>query len=121
MKTIVDTSVWLEYFRGTTDVLDSLLSENTVLIHSTVIGELSCGNFKNRHQTLRDLKVLPRADEADFEEVIELIESRRLYGKGLGLNDVRLLASALLSDVQLLSFDKAVNRAAKELGVLAHG
>lgn len=117
MNTIVDTSMWLEYFKGNADPLDHLLSENKVLIHSIVIGELSCGNFKNRNKTLGDLKLLPKAKEADFDEAIELIENSRLYGKGLGFSDIQLLASALISDSRLLSFDKAINRAAKELGI----
>ncbi len=119
MKTLlVDTSAWIEYFKGNTDVLDEPLSKNRVLIHSLVIGELACGSFKNRHKTLGDLKLLPKAKEADFGEALELIESHHLYGKGLGFVDVQLLASALISDSSLTSFDKAINRAAKELGLL---
>ncbi len=117
MKTLVDTSVWIEYFKGDADSLDQLLAENNVLMHSIVIGELSCGSFKNRNETLGDLKLLPKAKEADFNEAIQLIECRRLYGKGLGFSDVQLLASTLLSGSSLLSFDKAVKRAAKELGI----
>jgi predicted nucleic acid-binding protein len=117
MKTLVDTSAWLEYFKGTVDVLDQLLSENNVLTHSIVIGELSCGSLKNRHRTLGDLKLLPKIKEASFDEAIELIESHRLYGKGLGFSDIQLLASALIANSSLFSLDKAINHAAKELGV----
>lgn len=117
MKTLVDTSVWIAYFKGATDALDSLLAENGVVTHPVVIGELSCGGMKNRRGTLADLKLLPRAKEADFDEVIQLIEDRRLYGKGLGFNDVQLLASALISGFSLLSSDKAVIRSAKDLGI----
>jgi predicted nucleic acid-binding protein len=117
MKTLVDTSIWLEYFKGNTDVLDHLLSEGNVLTHSIVIGELSCGNFKNRTKTLGDIKLLPKAKETDFDEAIELIELRRLYGKGLGFSDIQLLASALLSGCFILSADKAINRIAKGFGI----
>ena len=117
MKTLVDTSVWLEYFKGNADPLEQLLMENSVLTHPIVIGELSCGGLKNRSRTLGDLKLLPKAKEAEFSETIELIEGHRLYGKGLGFGDVQLLASALLSGCSLLSFDKAVNLAARELKI----
>lgn len=117
MKTLVDTSVWLEYFRKGFTPLEDLLSERKAVIHPVVIGELSCGNFKHREKTLGDLKLLPRVPEASFNEVLELVESRRLYGKGLGFGDVQLLASALISGLSLLTLDKAAHRAAKELGV----
>jgi predicted nucleic acid-binding protein len=117
MKTIVDTSAWIEYFKGGAGRLDQLLSDSDVLIHPVVIGELSCGSLKSRNKTLGDLKLLPRVDEAEFDEVISLIEDRRLYGKGLGFGDAQLLASALISGAPILSFDKALNQAAKSLGV----
>ena len=117
MKTLVDTSVWLEYFKKGADPLEQLLLENRVLTHSIVIGELSCGSLKNRNKTLGDLKLLPKAKEAESGEAIELIESHRLYGKGLGFTDIQLLASALITGCTLLSFDKAIHRAAKELKI----
>jgi predicted nucleic acid-binding protein len=46
------------YSRGV-DPLDQLLMENAVFTHSIVIGELSCGNLKNRLKPLGDLKLIP--------------------------------------------------------------
>ena len=117
MKTLVDTSAWIEFFKGNADPLEMLLVENNVIIHSNVIGELSCGNIKNRNKTLGNLKLLPKAKEASFTEAIELIDSRHLYGKGLGFSDVQLLASALISGSALFSFNKAVKRAALDLNI----
>jgi predicted nucleic acid-binding protein len=117
MKVIIDTSTWLEYFKGKADPLEHFLMEGNALTHSIVLGELACGNFKHRQKTLRDLHLLPRAKEADFQETLDLIETHRLYGKGLGFNDVQLLASALLSECSLFSYDKTVIRTAKSLGI----
>ena len=119
MRVLVDTSVWLEHFRGRATPLEQLLLENAVLTHSIVIGELSCGNIKSRRRILGDLKLLPAVQEAAPSETLELIESRRLYGKGLGYGDLQLLASALTAGVSLLSFDKALHRISRELRVSA--
>jgi hypothetical protein len=56
---------------------------------------------------------------AEHTEVIDLIENQRLMGKGLGFIDVHLIASALMSRVNLWTFDKKMNQFAALLG-LAH-
>jgi hypothetical protein len=43
-----------------------------------VIGELACGNLKTRARVLADLAALQRAGEATHEEVLRLIEDRKL-------------------------------------------
>jgi predicted nucleic acid-binding protein len=88
-----------------------------MLTHSMVIGELSCGNFKKRSEFLGNLKMVPRAEEVTFEEAIELIEFEHLAGKGLGFVDVLILASAILSDAGLFTFDHAMAASAKKLGI----
>lgn len=115
MKFIVDTSVWIEHLKSPVSELVELLAEKKVLCHTVVIGELSCGNMKRRHEILGNLKILPKAKEASFEETLELIELEKLYGKGLGFSDVQILASALLSDTGIFTFDHALISATKTL------
>lgn len=114
---IADTSIWIEHLKATNSELITLLSERRILVHSVIIGELACGNFKKRNEFLDNLKILPFAQVAELLEVLELIESQKLFGKGLGFNDVQILASALLSNASVLSHDQAMMRAARELGV----
>ena len=45
---LVDTSVWIDHLRVEEPHLVSLLSENQVLGHPMIIGELACGNLRNR-------------------------------------------------------------------------
>lgn len=86
-------------------------------MHPFVLGELACGSFKNRAVILSDLQELPSANPASTAEALQLIEDRRLWGRGLGWVDVHLLASALLSDCGLWTLDKRLGRAAAELGL----
>ena len=114
---LVDTSVWIAHFRKGGSRLAELLSEALVLAHPFVVGELACGNLRNRARILSDLEALPCAVFATDEEVMRLIEDRKLWGLGIGWIDGHLLASALLSNCQLWSLDTRLVRAAAAAGV----
>lgn len=114
---LVDTSVWVAHLRRGDSGLETLLNEGDVISHPFVIGELACGNLRNRREILTLLNALPRAILAEHEEAMELIKSYRLMGKGLGYIDVHLLASALLSRVRLWTLDKRLKRISSRLGL----
>jgi predicted nucleic acid-binding protein len=85
------------------------------MCHPSVIGELACGNLKNRATIIALLRLLPSAAVVQHEEVLAFIDARKLMGKGLGYADAHLLASALLGGVSLWTLDKRLERAAAEL------
>ena len=114
---LVDTSVWIAHFREGHPGLTDLLLNGNVSSHSFVIGELACGNLKDRKQILSLLKEIPRVIPVAEEEIISFIETHQLAGKGLGLVDVHLLASALLSNVELWTLDKILLTAAQKLNI----
>ena len=111
---LVDTSVWVSHLRETNDALVHLLNDAEVVCHPFVIGELACGNLKNRTAIISLLEALPTVYEAGHEEVLAFIESRKVMGKGLGYVDVHLLASALLTEVTLWTLDKRLDKVAEE-------
>lgn len=111
---LVDTSVWVAHLRKAEEALQSLLNEGLVLSHPFVIGELACGNLKNRDEILALLDALPKAKLASHEEVLHLVSERKLYGKGLGWVDVHLVAAALLSQSPLWTRDKTLASVARE-------
>jgi predicted nucleic acid-binding protein len=92
-----------------------LLNRGEAVCHPFVIGELACGNLKNRTNVLSLLETLPMAFLAGQEEVLAFIEAHNLMRKGLGYIDVHLLAAALLSGVSLWTLDKKLEKAAEEL------
>lgn len=87
------------------------------MTHPFVVGELACGAMRNRAEILALLGALPQAHAAGHEEVLRLIEERRLAGKGLGYIDMHLLASALLTAVPLWTLDKRLRATAASLDV----
>lgn len=114
---LVDTSVWVEHLRHGTVGLDALLHDGYVLCHPFIIGELACGNLRNRAEILSLLQTLPMAIIAEDEEVMQLIDNFHLMGKGLGYVDMHLLASATLCKVSLWTLDKRLHETASRLGL----
>ena len=112
---LADTSVWIEHFRVGEPTLQDLLSEGLVLMHPFVLGELVCGNLKDRAVIIAHLQSLPSAHLAFNDEVMKLVEDARLWGKGLGWTDVHLLASALLTHCRLWTRDVRLGKIASEL------
>jgi len=103
---LVDTSVWVDHLRRGNKRLISLLNDEQVLCHPFVVGELACGNLKNRKEILRLSNSLPFVQQADHSEVLHLLNSNRLYGQGIGWVDAHLLASALLTGCSIWTLDK---------------
>ena len=112
---LVDTSLWVDHLRIGHPQFASLLVEGEVATHPFVIGELACGNIKNRREILALLRALPMATVADHDEAMRFIDNHRLMGLGLGYTDVHLLASAALSHMPLWTADKQLHAAALKL------
>ncbi len=114
---LVDTSVWVSHFRNSNARLQALLNEGLVVCHPLVIGELACGNLKNRGEILSLLQSLPSAESAEQDELLQFIESHQLMGKGLGLIDMHMLASAVLTGTPLWTLDNKLNQVSANLKV----
>jgi predicted nucleic acid-binding protein len=113
---LVDTSVWVDHLRSGKTALAVALNSGQVLMHPFVLGELACGNLKNRKQVLALLGKLPCAPTATDAEVMAFIEQRTLMGRGIGYVDVHLLAAtALAGTARLWSTDKRLAAVAAEL------
>lgn len=113
---LVDTSVWISHFRsGKEPVLASLLDDGAVFCHPFIIGELACGDLKNRAIVISLLQALPVSRVAEHREILSFIESRDLQGKGLGYIDVHLLASAILTGIPIWTLDRQLGFCAERL------
>jgi len=90
-----------------------------IRVPKDVIGELACGNLRNRSEILSLLSALPGAKAADHDEAMGLLTDRELHGAGLGWVDTHLLASALITGCRLWTRDKALADAARAVAVEA--
>jgi len=115
---LADTSVWIEHLRRGVPRLLAALGEGQVLMHPFVLGELACGNLRNRREILELLANLPAAPSAVDAEVLGFIERRKLMGRGIGYVDAHLLAAtSLASPARLWTHDRRLAEVATALGL----
>lgn len=115
---LVDSSIWIDHLRAGVSALAELLNAGRVLTHPLVVGELACGNLKNRKGVLSLLQDLPAAPVATDEEVLFLIERRGLMGKGIGYVDAHLLASISVTGTgRIWTRDKRLVAVAGSIGL----
>ncbi|TDU72966.1 hypothetical protein EI77_01432 [Prosthecobacter fusiformis] len=115
---LADTNVWVYFLNGKNNdpKLGQMLWAGEIVTHWNVIGELAAESVANRAQFLTDLRELERVEPATESEALVLIENRKLYGRGIGWNDIQLLASCLIHQVPLWTHDRRLHEAAVELG-----
>ena len=125
---LVDTSVWINYFKGEVSArpLGQLLLENQIVSHPWVIGELMLGNLgAKRDSVLGDIHQLPKLDVHEIREIFDFVRKDKLEGKGLSLVDVQLLYDAIVSNCTLWTIDRklhlAANRHGKAADFAVHG
>ena len=118
MNVLLDTSVWIRHFRESSDEVVRLLNDELVVSHEYVVAELACGSLKSREETISYLNALVTLPTVSITEAMILIETRALSSRGIGLVDVQLLASTLISpDTQLWTRDNHLHDVATELGI----
>ena len=104
---LVDTCVWIDFFRGRASGLSALLEDGDVLSHPWVIGEIALGNVgARRSRILTDLALLPSAPPVADAEVLAFVESHELSGSGIGWVDAQLLAAALVAGATMWTSDR---------------
>lgn len=117
---LADTSVWIDHFRSPEPELMQLVQASEILMHPLVIGELAMGSLANRELRLRLWSLMPSLPAASLEDVLALVEGRRLYSRGIGYMDANLLASSLVAKGTLLwTRDGKLHDIASELGIVA--
>ena len=114
---LVDTSVWIDHFRQASHTLSDLLEHDEVILHPFILGELACGNLRNRKEIIALLHALPVVSKADDDEIIFFIERHALMGRGVGLIDMHLLASCHIEKCSIWTKDRRLKGIAIEMGI----
>jgi len=113
---LVDTSVWIDHLRSPDAKLQKLLQNDEVMTHPFVRLELALGSIATRDKVLADLALLPQAPIAATDELLSLVEFRRLYRKGIGITDLHLLCSGLFDkSISIWTRDRRLGDIADEL------
>lgn len=115
MNVLVDSSVWVGHFKQRNEYLVALLEADVVVCHPYIVAEVACGTPPNRQAIISMLAEMESPPLATQEELLNLLATRQLYGRGCGFVDLSLLASALLSEKTLIwTLDKRFESLASE-------
>ena len=114
---LVDTSVWIRFLANQAPfaaALDALLCRDEVVGHELIYGELLIGDRGGRKNLLALYEQMRQAIIVPRREVVALVRSRRLHGRGVGWIDVHLLAAAIVTRSQLWTADRRFGAVVKE-------
>ena len=120
MSVLVDTSIWIRFLVGTgpyANKLDRLLSDDEVLGHDFVYGELLIGDRGARAKLLAEYKLMRQAAFVANSEVVEFVRHHKINGRGIGWIDAHLLASAIVGSSRLWTADRPLAVVALDIGV----
>ncbi len=111
MAVLVDTSIWVDYFRAgdNSHKLDDLIDENIVVINDIILAEL-VPYLKLKKQTkviklLHEINCLSLA--IDWEEIIEFqVRCLKSGANGVGIPDLIIAQNAKQHSCEIYSLDK---------------
>ncbi|AYO31344.1 PIN domain-containing protein [Biomaibacter acetigenes] len=112
-KVLIDTSIWIEYFRGNseiTNIVDLLIDEDRAVIVGPVISELIQGvkDKTKAEELITNIKALPYIDIRKSDWIDIGLFSFRLRKKGLTIpfTDTIIAAVAIKYHLSMYSIDK---------------
>ncbi|MGB0719043.1 MAG: type II toxin-antitoxin system VapC family toxin [Bdellovibrionales bacterium] len=102
---LADTSVWIDFTHEKAPELVQHLSNQNIVMHPFVMGELRCGHVKNRRQFFEGLENLQKIEEVDHRYVHDLIENNKLMGLGARFIDMHIISACKYYGLELLTRD----------------
>ena len=118
MNVLVDSSVWVGHFKQRSEHLVQLLEQGLVICHPHVVAEIACGTPPGRQAIINMLADLESAPVATQDELLTMMNTRKVFGRGCGFVDMSLLASSLISEkLHIWTVDKRFELIASELGL----
>lgn len=111
MNILIDSSVWIDYFRGgdNSEVLDSFIDENVLCTNYLILSELlPVLNQRNQLELVNLLREIYRIPlNINWENIIQLQTTCLSNGiNKVGIPDLILLDNVIQNDLVLFSFDK---------------
>ena len=111
MEVLVDTSIWIDYFRGgeDSDNLDYLIDENLIVTNDIILAEL-IPYLKIKKQTkviklLHEMNKIPLGIQ--WDEIIEYqVKCLKGGANGVGIPDLIIAQNAKQNNCKVYSLDK---------------
>ena len=125
MSVLVDSSVWVEYFRGSRgyDDLDFLIQEDLVVVNDLIMAELIPALHLRRQRKLIGLmrEIARPPLNIDWDDIIQMqILCLRNGINKVGIPDLMIAQHAIQNGLELYSQDKHFALLAKHVPLLLH-
>lgn len=111
MKVLVDSSVWIAYFRGTASLssLDLMIEEGMIVTNDLILAELTppllVRGERKLAGLLRDIECFPLM--IDWEDIIQMQVTCLRHGiNKMGIPDLIIAQCAAQNSLSLFSLDK---------------
>ena len=111
MGILVDTSIWIDYFKGgqSSSDLDVLIDENLVVINDLILTELiPYLRIKNQLTVIKLLREISRIPlRINWDEIIEFqVKCLKIGANGIGIPDLVIAQNARANNCNIYSLDK---------------
>lgn len=110
---LVDSSVWIEYFRGSKNIrtvdFENLIDNNNVCINDLILSELIPSlNHRKKNEIIGILKIVKKIPlRIDWDEIIKFQTINLKNGvNNIGIPDLIILQNVIQNGVYLYSIDK---------------
>ncbi len=125
MEVLVDTSIWIDYFRGghSSKDMDALIDENIIVTNDIILAEL-IPYLKIKKQTkvvklLHEVNLVPL--NIHWEEIIEFqVKCLKAGTNGVGIPDLIIAQNAKQNSCKVYSLDKHFHLLNQVLKVKLH-
>lgn len=111
MEVLVDTSIWIDYFRGgdSSKDMDSLIDENVIVTNDIILAELI--PYLNIKKQTKVVKLLHEVNLVPlniyWEEIIEFqVKCLKSGANGVGIPDLIIAQNAKQNSCMVYSLDK---------------
>ena len=108
---LVDTSIWIDYFRNgsTADALDKLIESDMICINDVILSELLPYINQRHEEELKELLLsFPKLQmKIDWNEIV-FMQTKNLHNgiNKVGLPDLMIAQNAIQNNVKLFSCDR---------------
>jgi len=108
---LVDSSVWIEYFKGTERaiILNELIDNNSLCINDLILAELLPAINQRKEVQLREMLMsVAKAElKINWNQIVYMQTQNLLHGiNKVGIPDLLIVQNAIDNNLQLFSYDK---------------
>ena len=120
MLTLIDTSIWIDYFKGNATDLDHLIENNLLATNDVILTELVPAlRLRGEHELvnlLNEVKHFPL--NIDWENIIQMqLTCMQSGANGIGLPDLLIAQNAMQNKSKVYSKDKHFRLVGRILGL----